>query len=103
MRSCVDYGTLNKRLRSTHITNRRTSGSRKDRGSVRSRSPKKPKVIDLMVDSDIFHRDLLRRTEGFRTLARLADADRLRIHVPYVVQEEHEAHLREAVSKALKG
>lgn len=49
---------------------------------------KQLKMIEVVLDTNIYSSDSLRRTARFNALVRLAKSGKLRLHIPYIVQKE---------------
>jgi len=45
-------------------------------------------MIEVVLDTNIYSSDALRRTARFNALVRLAKSGKLRLHIPYIVQKE---------------
>ena len=64
-------------------------------------------MIEVVLDTNIYSSDPLRRTARFNALLRLAKSGKLRLHIPYLVQKEFPSqqteHYEQLVSSPRSG
>ncbi len=59
-------------------------------------------MIHVLLDSNIYRQDPLRKSAAFQALARMGNAGELALHIPYFVKQEFLTHRREEYEKLLR-